>query len=386
MFPSSAQVVVIGAGIIGASIAYHLAARGCTNVVLLEKEITEITGSSARSAAGLRHQFTSAVNIELSLYGIERIKHFTEEIGGHADFKQNGYLFLISDPQSWDSFQQAAKLQQSYGIPTQLLTPSQVSEMVPFVTTDDLIGASFCAWDGYCDAHGIAMGYLNRARELGVTLLRETQATGFERQGERIIAVHTNQGSISCDYVVNATGSWAGEVGALAGLEIPVKPYRRMIFISEPFAQIPNNIPMIIDDSSGFYLRKEHESLLFSASNPNEPSSRNQTLDWEWFDQVLDMGFARCPVIEHARLAEKQCWTGFYEITPDHMPILGKHPHLPNYIDASGFSGHGIMHSPATGLLMAEEILDGRAHTINIDELRIDRYLNGSVTHERNIY
>ena len=185
--------------------------------------------------------------------------------------------------------------------------------------------------------------------------------------------------------VVNAAGSWAGEVGALAGLDIPVKPYRRCVFMTEPFAQISGPVPLTIDVGTGFYLRKEQQNVLFGQSNPAEPPSHNLQLDWEWFDTVLENGLARFPILERAGLAEKLCWAGSYEITPDHMPILGRHPDLPNYVDASGFSGHGIMHSPATGLLMAEEILDGRAHSINIDELRITRFVAQKLAYERNI-
>jgi sarcosine oxidase subunit beta len=185
--------------------------------------------------------------------------------------------------------------------------------------------------------------------------------------------------------VVNCAGAWAGEVAKLAGLDVPVLPYRRNIYMTTPFPQIPGPIPLTIDVGSGFYMRKEGESILMGASNPDEPSSFNTTVDWDWLDAVLEAGLGRFPILESAGLAEAQCWAGLYEITPDHHPILGRHPDLEGYIDASGFSGHGIMHSPATGMLIAEEILDGRAHTIDIDPLRISRFAQGALRAERNV-
>jgi len=381
---STAQVVIIGAGIMGASIAYHLAARGCTDVLILEQAETEISGSTARSAAGVRHQFSTEVNVRLSLYGVERLKHFTEEIGGHAELKQIGYLFLIDDPTTWAEYQRSVAMQRRLGARVELLTPQEAARFIPQMRTDGLLGATYGPDDGYCDPYGVASGYLKRARALGARLLRATPAIGIERD-QRVTAVATPDGRISCELVVNAAGSWAGEVGALAGLHIPVRPFRRCVYMTEPFAHIPSPIPLTIDVGSGFYMRKEQDNLLFGMSNLDEPPSHNLQMDWDWLDTVLDHGLARFPILERAGLAEKLCWAGSYEITPDHMPILGRHPELPSYLDASGFSGHGIMHSPATGLLLAEEILDGRAHTIDIDELRITRFAIERLHHELNI-
>jgi sarcosine oxidase subunit beta len=175
-------------------------------------------------------------------------------------------------------------------------------------------------------------------------------------------------------------------VAALAGLDVPVRPFRRNIYMTTPFPQIPSSMPFTFDVGSGFYMRPEGASILMGASNPAEPSSYTTTVDWEWFDQVLEHGLARFPILEQAGLAEQQCWAGLYEITPDHNPILGRNPELDGYVDASGFSGHGIMHAPACGMLMAEEILDGRAHSMNIDELRIGRFAGGAARAERNVF
>jgi sarcosine oxidase subunit beta len=385
MSERSAEVVIIGAGIVGASVAYHLAQRGCASVLILEQAEMEVTGSTARSAAGVRHQFSSEVNVRMSLYSIERLRHFAEEIGGDAGLHQVGYLFLLSDPADWEAYQRSTAMQQRLGARTELLTPAEAARFIPEMNTDGLLGATYGPDDGYCDPHMIAMGYLGRARALGAKLLRSSPATGFRVDGGRVRAVETPDGPIACETVVNAAGCWAGEVGALAGLEIPVRPYRRCVYVTEPFPAVPPAIPLTVDVTSGFYMRKEHDSLIFGKSNPAEPPSHSQQVDWEWLDAVLEAGLARFPVLERAGLAEKQCWAGSYEITPDHLPVLGRHPDLGNWVDASGFSGHGVMHAPATGMLMAEEILDGRAASIDIDELRIERFRNADLRHERNI-
>lgn len=386
MSEQTASVVIVGAGIVGASIAHHLAERGLRDVLILEKADREATGSTARSVAGVRHQFATEVNVRLSLHSIERLKRFDQEIGGHAELKQVGYLLLVDDPATWEAEKQAVALQRSLGVRTQLLGPGQVLDFVPQTRVDDLLGATFGPDDGYCDPHGVATGYLARARERGVRLLRSTPAVGMRRAGGRVVAVETPAGPIACDSVVNAAGPWAGRVGALAGLELPVAPYRRCVYMTQPFAPIPDRIPLTIDVGSGFYMRKEGRSVLFGRSNESEPSSENLGVDWVWLERVLEAGIARFPLLEQAGLARQSCWAGLYEITPDHLPVLGRHPELPNYVDASGFSGHGVMHAPATGLLIAEEILDGRAHSIDIDPLRITRFRTGHLNPETNVF
>ncbi len=383
---ASAQVVVMGAGVMGASVAYHLALRGCADVLVLEKEEAEISGSTARSAAGVRHQFSTATNILLSRHSIAKLKSFDEEVGGHAQLRQVGYLFLVSDEATWAEYRRNVALQREHGVRVELLTPDEAARFVPRTRSDDLVGATFGPDDGYCDAYGVALGYLRAAQRMGVQLQRATAATGFIIEGDAIRGVLTSQGPISCEYVVNAAGPWAGALAATAGLNVPVRPYRRSVYMTTPFPQIPSPIPLTIDVNSGFYMRKEGESILMGKSNPDEPSSYNTTVDWRWLDHVLEIGLSRFPILEEAGLAESQCWSGLYEITPDHNPILGRHPALAGYLDASGFSGHGIMHSPATGLLIAEEILDGRAHSIDIDPLRIMRFQEGSVRSEQNVF
>jgi sarcosine oxidase subunit beta len=383
---TSAQVVVIGAGVVGASVAYHLALRGCADVLVLEKEEAEVSGSTARAVAGVRHQFSSPVNILLSRHSIAMLKRFDEEIGGHAQLRQVGYLLLLSDEPSWAEYRRNVALQREHGVRVELLTPAEAARFVPHMRVDDLLGATYGPDDGYCDPYGVAIGYLRAAQRMGARIRRATAATGFVVEGGAVRGVQTSAGPISCEYVVNCAGPWAGDLAATAGLSVPVRPYRRSVYMTTPFPRIPGPIPLTIDVASGFYMRKEGESILMGKANLDEPSSYNTTVEWEWLDTVLDAGLSRFPILEEAGLAEGQCWAGLYEITPDHNPILGRHPALAGYLDASGFSGHGIMHAPATGLLIAEEILDGRAHTIDIDPLRITRFQDGGARSEQNVF
>ncbi len=384
MSRDSASVVIVGAGIVGSSIAYHLSARGCTDVIVLEKGDTEACGSTARSAAGVRHQFATEVNIRLSVYSIERLIHFEKEVGGFSGLKQIGYLLLVSDAETWRQYQQNVVLQQSLGVRSRLLTPKEAAELVPTGNFENLLGATYCPDDGHCDPYGVAVGYLNAARRTGVEVRRSTPVTGIRRDACRVTVIETTHGSIACETVINAAGPWAGQVGALAGLKIPVLPYRRCIYMTEPVMIAP--FPFVIDTASGFYMRPEGDKLLIGVTNEAEPSSENVAVDWEWLERVLELGAERFPFIAETGIVRRNCWAGLYENTPDHCPILGRHPELENYIDASGFSGHGVMHSPATGMLIAEEVLDGRAHTINIDDLRIGRFANARVTLETNVF
>ncbi|MCU1238913.1 MAG: dependent oxidoreductase [Candidatus Solibacter sp.] len=256
MARESAAVVIIGAGIVGSSIAYHLSVRGCRDVIVLEKADREAAGSTARSAAGVRHQFASEVNIRLSLYSIERLKRFHEEVGGESGLKQIGYLLLVSEPELWRQYQASVVLQNSLGVAARVVTPGEVRTMLPFTNVDGLLGATYCAEDGHCDPHGVATGYLAAARRQGVVVRRATPCTGIRRAGERVTAVETPSGAIECDVVINAAGPWAGAVGALAGVSVPVLPYRRCIYMTEAMPAIPV-FPFTIDTSSGFYMRTE---------------------------------------------------------------------------------------------------------------------------------
>ena len=369
-----AAVVIIGAGVMGASVAYHLATRGVQDVMLLEQAPTPVGGSTARSAAGVRHQFSTPTNVRLSLHSITRLRNFADEVGGDAALHQVGYLFTINNATDWQQYQRNVAMQHELGVRVELLSPEEAARYVPGLRCDDLVGATYGPDDGYCDARGVALGYLHRAQELGVTLQCDTTVTSIVVRSRQVSEVVTSKGAIHCDIVVNAAGPWAGQVAALAGLDVPVRPVRRSIFVTEPFPALPKPIPLTIDVGSGFWMRKEGPGVLLGLARRDEPSSFNTEVDWSWLPTVETAGRWRCPSLTAAKIDALRSWAGLYEVTPDANPILGRHPELTNYVDISGFSGHGIMHSPAAGLLMAEEIIDGRAHTIPVDDLRISRF------------
>lgn len=381
----TAQVVIIGAGVMGASVAYHLAARGLTDVLVLEQAAQPVAGSTSRSAAGVRHQFSTPTNVRLSRYSIARLKQFGEEIGGDAGLQQIGYLFVIDNEADWTRYQRNVAMQQSLGVAVELLTPAQAADVLPGLATADLVGATYGPEDGFCDPIGVARGYLKRALELGVRLQCAAPVIDIAVERERVTGVATPRGRIACEVVVNAAGPWAGQVAALAGLTVPVQPVRRSLYMTEPFERIPAPIPLTIDVSSGFWMRKADDRVIMGLARNDEPSSFNTTTDWQWFDTVWAAGTRRVPVLAESSIDRARSWAGLYEVTPDANPILGRHPALPNYVDVSGFSGHGIMHAPAAGLLISEEIVDKRAHTLPIDDLRIDRFA-ALAQGERNVF
>lgn len=382
-----AQVVIVGGGLLGASTAYHLALRGCRDVVVLEKEPRPASGSSARSLAGVRHQFSSPTNVALSLFSVASLQRFRDDTGVDPGLRQVGYLFLLTDEATWQQFQQNVAMQRSLGARVELLAPEEAARHVPGMVTDGLHGATFGPDDGYCDPQAIAGGYFHRAEELGVQLLLNTSATGFDVAGGRVRAVQTTAGTIACEAVVNTGGAWAGAIGALAGIEVPISPSRRNIYVTEPFAAIAGDIPLTIDMGSGFFMRSDGPGgrIHMGMSNVAEPVAFNTSVDWGWLTTVQAAGLARFPLLAQSRLAADRSWAGLYEMSPDGNPVLGRHPDLEGWVDACGFSGHGVQHAPATGMLMAEEILDGRAHTIDINELRLDRFRGAAAQREFNI-
>ncbi len=369
----------------GASVAYHLTVRGVTNVRVLEQASTPVAGSTSRSAAGVRHQFSTPTNVQLSLHSIARLKQFRDEVGYDAGLQQVGYLFVIASDIDWKQYQRNVTMQRELGVRVDLLAPQDAGRLVPGLRVDDLLGATFGPDDGFCDAQAVATGYLSRARALGARLHCDAEVTAIVTAGGQVVGVETTHGRIGCDVVVNAAGPWAGRVAALAGLDIPVRPVRRSLFVSETFPHFPTPIPLTIDVGTGFWMRKDADRVLMGLARPDEPTSFNTAVDWSWLPTVLAAGHARCPALACARIDPERSWAGLYEVTPDANPILGRHPSLSNYVDISGFSGHGIMHSPAAGLLIAEEIIDGRAHSLPIDDLRIARF--GEPQHgERNVF
>ncbi|UQN08579.1 FAD-binding oxidoreductase [Deinococcus sp. QL22] len=355
------DVAVIGAGIIGAACAWRLAERGLKVVVL--EQGSPAGGSTGKSAAGVRAQFTSETNILLSKHSIEEYASMPE-----AGYHPGGYLLLVPEAQ-WPSYQLGVDLQHRLGVPTERLTPTGAQVHAEFLP-DGLGGCTYCGTDGHVDAHGLTMAYVNRARERGARFLLDTRVTGIQRFGE-IWRLTTSAGTVQAPLLVNSSGAWSGEVGALAGLEIPVQPARRMVFTTAPL-KLPRPLPMIFDLESGVWLRSEGNRIILGRANPADVGWR-EGMEWDWLEPTLEAAMTRFPWLEMASLDRHASWWGYYEVTPDHQAIVGQMPGVQGWLNACGFSGHGVMHAAAIARVIAQEAL-GETPFIDLSPLRYERF------------
>ncbi|MSO49978.1 MAG: FAD-binding oxidoreductase [Acidobacteria bacterium] len=357
----TADVVIVGGGCMGASVAFHLARRGVTNVVLVEREQLLGTGSTGRNAGGVRHQFSHEANIRLSIESIGVLERFKEEVGADIDFHQDGYLFLLSTPASVDVFTTNVELQRRLGIAVDWLDASAAAALAPGLVTEHVIGATFCQRDGIADPNGVTMGFARGAQAAGVSILRGTEVTGVRVVGGRVAGVETSGGIIDAPVVVNAAGPYARAIGRMAGLDVPVEPYRRHIFIAQPPASggrwhVPDSRIMVIDFESTFYFHREGAGVLFGMGDPHETPSFDLTVQWDFLEQVSPVAARRLPALADAPIAH--AWAGLYEVTPDANPIIGAARDLPGFFLINGFSGHGFQHSPAAGRILADLIVE----------------------------
>jgi sarcosine oxidase subunit beta len=353
---STADVAIIGGGIMGASTAYHLARRGCTDVVILEKDLLA-QASTGLSAGGIRQQFSHPANIRLSQEAVRLFERFEEEFGVDVEFRQVGYLFLAQSEDVWLEFLDNVRLQRQYGVPAETLTPDEIKHRWPYLEVSDLRGGTFCPEDGYADPYMAAMGFANTARRLGVRIEEQTRVTGIRLQNGRVTGVETTRGPVSAPVVVNVAGPWAGDVTRMAGLDLPVEPYRRQVFVTQPFERLPKPVPMILDIEPAFYFRGEGPGVLMGMSDPDEPSSYNTNFDYQFMERVIDAAIHRAPILEDAEILRG--WGGLYAITPDDNPIIGPLPAADGLYCAIGFSGHGFQQAPTVGRILSELILDG---------------------------
>lgn len=369
-------VVIIGAGIIGTSIAWHLAKRGRTDVAVLEKEAASGLGSTAKAAGGIRVQFSSRINVELSKLSIERFENFEREMGVPAPFTQAGYLWMASTPEHLKLFEANAAMQRGLGLKIELLDRAGVARKAPYVRSDDLLGGVFHARDGYASPADFVQGYEKRAKELGVRFFFGEEATG--REGR---TVRTKTGTFTGEHVVIAAGAYSGRLGELFGFDIPVQPVRRQCFVTEPMPEFPHPVPMTIDYGTGVYLHSESGGLLIGKADKGEPPGFNENADYGFLETVAGLAMGRVPALENARI--RTGWGGLYEVTPDNHPLIGPAGE-PGWWAACGFSGHGVMHAPATGMLVAELLETGRS-SLDVSCLRLSRFKEGSPNLETNV-
>jgi sarcosine oxidase subunit beta len=380
--PKTADIVIIGGGVMGASTAYHLAERGQTNVVLLEKEDFFGQGATGRCAGGIRYQFATEVNVRLSIESLPMFERFEDEIGQVVDYRKCGYLFLLSEEEDTNKFRKNVEMQHRLGVRTEWLEGDQVRQRLPQMRLDDIIAATWNADDGLADPNGTVMGYINRAQQMGVKTLNAAEVTGICVDHGRIGSVETSRGRISAPVIVNTAGPWAGVIGEMAGANIPITPLRRQMLTTAPLSGIPADFPFVIDFAQSLYFHREGEGLLTGMSNPGEKPGFDQSIDPDWELAHLEAAIARLPLLEKAGLAAH--WAGLYEVTPDAHPIYGKTP-VEGFFVCAGFSGHGFMHGPVSGKLMAEFIMEGQARTVDVSMLDLARFEQGRLIREYNV-
>lgn len=374
VMPSQADVVIVGAGVVGTSIAYHLAARGCTNVVVLERNRIA-QGASGDGAGGFRQQFSTAINVRMTQLSLPYLLDAPARLGADVAARQQGYLFLVRDEASVASFRANLAMQQELGAPVEWLRPDDVARLMPGLRVDDLAGATYCPADGWARPPLVAAAFARQAEARGVRIFEGCPVTGVLTESGAVRGVTIQRGAIHAPVVVNATGPQAAEVAALAGIDLPAQPVCRQVFRTAPFAGVSVDAPLTIDVASGFYFRPDAGGFLWGKSDEHEPPGLVKHLDPAWARHVAALACARLPAFTHARVSGG--WSGFYMMTPDGHALLGGFPQLQGFYCATGFSGHGFQHSPATGLLLAELILDGAATTLDIHPLRPTRFAEG---------
>ncbi len=368
------DVVIVGGGIIGASVAYHLLERDPRlAVVLLEKEAEVGAGSTSKATGGVRHQFSTETNIRLTQLSYRYFTDAGAVFGRSVDFVAHGYLFVTADPGRLEHAGEGVGLQQRLGVPSQVVTPGEMNSLFPQLKVDDLAGGTFCPLDGSADPHGLLQGFLVSAREHGLTLRLGEPVTAVLRERDRVTGVATPNGTYRASVVVNAAGPYAHHVGALAGVEIPSRPYRRQVVVTEPLSDFPDVVPLVVDLDTGWYMhRRGRSELLMGGTDKESAPGMDTRVEWEALDLVFRAAAKRVPLLAEARVIG--AYAGVRDLTPDYHGILSETPGLRGFYIAGGFSGHGFMHAPAIGLLMTELILNGRASSMEIGPLSLDRF------------
>jgi sarcosine oxidase subunit beta len=380
----TADIVLIGGGIVGSSIAYHLVAAGRKNVLVIERETAQGKGSTGKSMGGVRAQFSTPVNIQMSLYSIPFYACFEERLGYPCDYRPQGYLFCATNDKHMAYLRANYGKQIDMGMKdVRLISGDEIRNQFPQLRGDDIVGGSFCSSDGFVDPYSAMIGFMTCASERGATIWKNTTVTAIRRtEKEKGFEIVTTRDTVSTPIVVNCAGAWAAPVAKMVGVDLPVEPLRRMLVPTEPFDQFPHTAPMIIDMSTGFHFRPESRGFLLAWNDPEETPGYKMEFDAAFIEKILTRAADRVPVFENVAVNPKKAWAGLYEMTPDHHPILGESPEVPGFYFANGFSGHGVMHSPATGKILSDLILTGRTDLIDASLLNFSRFAEGRTIHE----
>jgi len=377
----SADVVIAGGGIMGCALAYQLARRK-VDVVLLERE-TLGSQSTGKCAGGVRQQFSTEPNVRLQRMSVKMLEAFEQDTGHPADFHQIGYLFLFTQPQQVEDFRHNMDMWHRVGLTeARWVDPAEAAKMVPILNVDDVIGCTFCPTDGIASPNDVTSGYVSAARRLGARLKEGVEVTGIDVASGRVQGVRTSAGDIATRMIVNCAGAWAASIGRLAGLEIPVLPYRRHIAVTGTFPALPRTTPMTVDFRTSLYFHPEGDGVLIGMSDRAEPPGFVTDVNWEFLEKMFEQAALRAPALAGAGV--KTAWAGLYESTPDHQAILGPVGELEGFWCAAGFSGHGFMQAPAAALLLTELLLDHKSE-IDISPFAFERFARGALVTERNV-
>ena len=390
-----AETVIIGAGVVGSSVAWHLTQRGARDVLILERGARQGLGSTGAATGGIRAQFETDINIRLSLYSLE----FFREWEFDCEYEPAGYLFFATTGEQLQYLKRSVENQRRLGVKdVEIVGPPEISDLVPILNCDDILGGSFGRSDGFINPLRVMQGFSEGALRNGARIEFGHQALRVETSGGRVTAVETDRGRIECENLVICTGAWARELALTAEIDLPVTPQRRQIVWARAEKPLPRSLPMVIDIGSGFHFRPAKDftlpaatgteadahagcDVLFAYPDRDEPCSANTAFDDGFVDKVYERARHRSPYLFGCGIVREKCRAGLYENSPDHHAILGG-CNVEGLYFANGFSGHGVMHSPATGRALAEIILDGHAKFLDVSCLSLDRFAKGELLHE----
>lgn len=379
------ETVIIGAGVVGASVAYHLTDRGAKDILLLEKEPVTGLGSTGKATGGVRAQFETDINIKLSLYSLGVFNEFDEMTGGKCGYEPRGYLFVATDDRQLDFLISSGKRQRELGYDgVELVDTRTISEMVGGLNCTDIVGGSYGPRDGFIDPVGVLNGFLGKAKEKGAEVENGVDVLSIETKDGKVTGVKTGNGDMECEKVVLCAGAWAKRLASTAGIDLPVEPLKRQIIWAKSKTELPGDLPMVIDLSNGFHFRpakNSREELLFAYPDKDETPSFSTDFEEDFIGKVYEKARHRAPFLCDTSVVREKCRAGLYENSPDHHAILGGCD-IEGLYFANGFSGHGVMHSPATGRALAEIMLDGQASFLDVSCLGLDRFTKGNLLHE----
>jgi sarcosine oxidase subunit beta len=362
-------VVIIGGGIQGGSVAYHLAQRGIRDIVLVEADLIG-SGSSGRSAAMILLQMSREMTIRMSHESFKEYLQFEQELGVEIGYRPIGYLHLATHAVAAELRAQV-ELQRMLGVPVEVLAPAEIAQLVPAVNVEDIVFGSICRRDGVIDPHAVMQGYVQQARRLGADVNEKVEATGIMLDKGRVTGVQTTAGMILTGTVVNAAGPRAAQVGEWVGLKLPIKNFKRTIFVTDRFDEIPEDTPFVMDVAEEWYFRKEGRGILMGMGM-EESTGFEPQLEWEFLDAIIQRAMHRAPVLANARVMRG--WAGLRSLTPDDYPILGPVDGVPGFVNACGWGGHGVMHAPIGGRMISEWIADGKTTTLALEPFLLNRF------------